>query len=52
MYKGDWCVDDCYETEYFCTFKELYAYLKKYFPKAVFDYYDRLSDIKESIGAV
>lgn len=48
-YKINWCLDDCYETEYFETFKELFTYLQEHFPKALISYYDSLSDIKRSI---
>lgn len=48
-YKITWCMDDCYESEYFQDFKELCQYLQQHFSKAVFSIYDSISDIKKSI---
>lgn len=48
-YKVEWCIGCEWQVEYFCTFKELFDYLKTVFPDAAISYFDSISDIEKSI---
>lgn len=51
-FKIDWCMDDSYESEYFTSFLDMLAYVRRYFPKVDISQYDQLADIKEKVDKI
>ena len=48
-YRIDYCIEDCYEIEYFDSFKEVTDYINEKFPKAKVCIFDSPDQIKEKM---
>lgn len=48
-FKMEWCINENCDSRYFNSYKEMYQYIKEYFPKSRISYYDNIEDIEEKM---